>query len=181
MTAQTQLKTVSQQLGQEITELMAEIPRLKLQRQKLAQLPALPKDAQPEKIAQSIADMVAKNAGRLKGLDNAIASLSHSLETKRRQLVDAEQRERREAAQQKLDQLHKEAVKKCEMINRMSQVLEGELRELRQLERELIPIRHTAMPGYNQPYFFCEDELALPRASWSTVGVAVTKRVLHQI
>lgn len=178
MTTETK-QNHSQVLAGEIDRLQSEIPRLKLERDTLGRIPILPVGADPSEIAEKISSSVSGNSSRLRGIDSALATLTKSLASKRLQLAELREAERKADATQALAELHQKAISQCEKINQISQLLETEVSRLRQTERELAPARHVVMPGYPYPYLSVDETATVLSAQWSTVGVHVTVRPLH--
>lgn len=182
MTTTTEIQqSPSQVLESEISKLQAEIPRLKAERDQLGRIPMLPVGADPGEVAEKISSSVSGNAGRLRGIDSALATLTESLTAKQRQLAQTKEQERKQDATQKMAELHQKAISQCERINQMSRLLEAEVGKLRETERAIASPRHVVMPSYQYPYLLVDENATVLQAGWSTVGCHVGPRPLRSV
>lgn len=177
----TEVQSHAQALADEIAQLQIELPKLTAQRQELAQFPSLPPDANPAEVAQRIAASVTDNAGKIRGLDAAIANLQSTLASKRLQLAQAKETERRADLSYRMGLLHEDATRSCEKINQISALLEAEISRLRAIEQAVHPIRYALQSYRPYPYVYSDETLTVIEASTTEVGHHLLARPLRSV
>lgn len=179
MTPETK-QTESQLLAGEIDKLQSEIPRLKLERDTLGKIPMLPVGADPAVVAQKISSSVSANAGRLRGIDAAIATLTESLAAKKTQLTGLLQQEKKTAAWEQLKQVKGEMRLHCEKINGAVEFIESELQQLRDLEKASAGARWTIYPfPPDYPFLGLDPNLTMPHAIAGETSFGVAPRPVN--
>lgn len=177
----TQQLSPSQNLESEISRLQSEIPRLKAERDTLGRIPILPVGADPSEIAEKISKSVSGNSSRLRGIDSALATLTKSLASKRLQLAELRETERRADLSYRMELLHEDATRSCEKINQISQLLEAEISRLRTIEQAVHPIWYALQPYRPYPYVHSDENLTIIEASTTEVGHHLSARPLRSV